>query len=155
MSIGAACVEPNAPSLTSVVNSNSADLLAEVRQHLDQARVGFGRDDEQRFADDVVDPVVGGRRHRDPRARDVRLRQRALAVVGANVAVDVEEAHRIAEVADATLRESAAELGGTAEPGEPRQLAPQGLHLGRAIEPEQAAEVGRRVLLERLGALDP
>lgn len=83
------------------------------------------------------------------------LGQRALAVVGAHVAVDVEEAHRVAEVADATLRESAAELGGPAAPGEPPQLAPQGLHLGRAIEPEQAAEVGWRVLLQRLGTLDP
>lgn len=76
-------------------------------------------------------------------------------MVSPHVTIKVEEAHRVAEVANATLREAAAELGGAAEPGEPRQLAPQGLHLGRAIEAEQATEIGGRVLLERLGALDP
>jgi len=33
-------------------------------------------------------------------------------------------------------------------------MAPQGLHLGGAIEAKQAPEIGRRVLLERLGSLD-
>jgi hypothetical protein len=64
-------------------------------------------------------------------------------------------AHGVAEVAHATLREQAAELGGAAEPGQARELAAQCLHLGRAIEAEQPAELGRRVFLEWLGALDP
>ena len=57
------------------VADERADIAAQRRQHLHQAGVGLGGDHEQRLAGGVVDPVVGGRRHRDPHARDVPLGQ--------------------------------------------------------------------------------
>ena len=101
-----------------------ADLVQELRQHLDQAGVGLGGDDEQRVAARVVDPVVGGRRHRQAHARDVRLGDGSGAVIDAHVAVEVEKAHRLAAQGDATLGEAPAKLGGALRCGQARQLAP-------------------------------
>ena len=69
----------------------------------------------------------------------------ALAVIGAHVAVDVEEAHEVAALLDAQTRQLRAELLGLVVAGQARELPAQGLDLGRAVEPEHAAE-GLRVV---------
>lgn len=79
------------------------------------------------------------------------LRQRVFPVMGADVAVHVEEPERGAPSCDPPLGERPAELRGEPQGGEPSELAPQGLHLGCAVETEEAAEVTGRVLVERLG----
>jgi hypothetical protein len=88
-----------------------AHRLQKRRQHLDHAGVRLDGHDEQRFTGGVVDPVVGRRRHRDAHARDVRRGDLALAVIDADVSVDVEEAHRVATRRDSARRQAAAELG--------------------------------------------
>ena len=87
----------------------SAHLLEELREHLDQAGVGLGGDDEERIAPGVVDPVVGGGGHREAHARHVGFGEVVLAVVDAHVAIDVEEAQRGAAGRDASLGQDAAE----------------------------------------------
>jgi hypothetical protein len=81
----------------------SADLLEQLGKHRDHAGVRVGGDDEERLPPGVVRPVVGGRRKGDAHPGHVRLRDVALAVMDAHVAVDVEEAERGAEGRDATL----------------------------------------------------
>ena len=129
-------------------------LCEQDRQHGDEPGVGLGGDDEERVAVLVVGPVVGGGRHGDAHAGQMSLRQRVFPVIGADVAVHVEEAQRGAARCDPLLGKRPAELGGAPQGGEPGELAPQGLHLGCAVETEEAAEVAGRVLLERLGPLE-
>ncbi len=110
--------------------------------HRDHAGVRVGGDDEERLAPGVVGPVVGGRGKGDAHAGDVRLRDVALAVVDADMAVDVEEPERGAEGRDAPLGEEVAE-----ERRPPlrarRESLRQRLDLWGAVEPDDAAEVHR------------
>ncbi len=131
-----------------------ADLRQDGRQHLHQAGVGLGGEDEERLARDVIDPIVGGGRHRDAHARDVSLRQRMLAVVHAHVTVHVEEAERGASCGDAALGERAAELGGATEGRQAGELPAQGLDLGRSVQAKNAAQIIGGVFLDVLGTLD-
>ena len=132
-----------------------ADLGEHARQHLSHPRVRLGRDDEERIPCDIVDPVVGGGGHGQAHPGDVRLRQRALAVVDPHVPIDVEEPHRGPAVRHPSLGQGAAERRGPPEGGQARELAPHRLDLGRAVEAEHPAEIVRRVFLEPLRALDP
>lgn len=69
--------------------------------------------------------------------------------------VDVEEAHRGPAVGDPSLGQGPSEFRGTTEGGQAAELAPQRLHLGRAVEAKHPAEIVRRVFLEPLRTLDP
>jgi len=100
-----------------------ADLFEQLGQHGDHAGVCLGGDNEERLAPGIVRPVVGGRREGDAHPSHVRLRDLALAVVDAHVAIDVEEAERGAEGRDAPLGEEAAEERGAAAASQARQLA--------------------------------
>ncbi len=136
------------------VTDEATDLVEQRRQHLDQPGIGLGGHDEEWLAVSVVDPVVGRGRHRDPHPRHVRLRQRAVPVIHADMAVDVQEAHRVAAIGHPQLGEPTTELDGATESRETGELAEQGLDLRRTVEAEEPAQVRRRVLLERLWALD-
>ena len=105
--------------------------------------VRVGGDDEERLAPDVVGPVVRGRWKGDAHAGDVGLRDVALAVVDADVAVHVEEPEGGADGCEASFGDEAAEEDRTAASGQARKLAPQRLDLRSAVEPEEAAEVHR------------
>ncbi len=83
------------------------------------------------------------------------LRDVALTVIDAHMAIDVEEAERGADRRDAPFGEEATKERSAASGGQPGQLAAQRLDLWGAVEPEKAAEVHRRVLLEPLWPLDP
>ena len=78
----------------------------------------------------------------------------ALAVVDADVAVDVEEAHRWPRCSTRRRASSAPEAFRAWWLARRVSLRAQGLDLGRAVEAEHAAQVLRSVFLERLGALD-
>jgi hypothetical protein len=65
-------------------------------EHLDEAGVGLCGDQEQRISGRVTDPVVGGGRHGDAHASQVGLGDGVLAVVGADVTVDIQEAQGLA-----------------------------------------------------------
>ena len=80
--------------------------------------------------------------------------QGPLAVIDADVAIDVQEPHGGTALRDAMAGQGAAELGGTPHGGQPAQLAAQRLDLGGAVQAEQAAERIGRVLFAALGALD-
>jgi hypothetical protein len=131
-----------------------AHLVEELGQHGHQAGVGLRGDHEERLASGVAHPVVGGRRQRETHAGDVGLRDVALAVVAAHVAVHVQEAERGAARRLPAFGEQAAEMGRAADAGQARELPAQRFHLRGAIEPEETAEVLGGVLLEALGPLD-
>lgn len=82
------------------------------------------------------------------------LGQRALAVVHPHVPVDVEEPEGGAPGRHAPLGQQASEALGAAQAGQARELVAQGLDLGGPVQSEEPAQIGRRVLLERFGALD-
>jgi hypothetical protein len=65
-------------------------------KHRDEAGVGLCGDQEQRISGRVTDPVVGGGRHGDAHASHVGLGDGVLAVVGADVTVDIQEAQGLA-----------------------------------------------------------
>jgi len=57
-----------------------------------------------------------------------------LTVINADVAVDVEEAHRLSPLGDASLRQRFSEIHRPAHRGQLLQLAPQRLDLWRAVQ---------------------
>lgn len=72
------------------------DLGKDLGEHLDETGVGFCGDQEQRVSGGVADPVVGGGGHGDAHACQVGLGDPVLAVVGADVTIDVQEAQGLA-----------------------------------------------------------
>src|SRR5204862_6263623 len=92
--------------------NQAAHLHQDLREHLDHSGVGFGCDDKQWITRRVVDPIVGCRRHRQAHPSYVRLGQTMLAVINADVAIDIEEAQGLSPRSDSTLSQSLAELGG-------------------------------------------
>ena len=131
-----------------------SDLGRELQQHLHHAGVRLGGDDEQRFALLVVDVVVGCARHGEAQLGHVCLRDPVLAVIDADVAIDVEEAEHATALGHAALGEFTAESLGTAPVRQQLELLAQRLHLGCPVEAQQPAEIGRGMFLERLGPLD-
>ena len=118
-----------------------ADLVEHDGQHLDQAGIGLGRDDEQRFARRVVHPVVGCGRHRQAHARNVGLGKRALAVVDPDMAVHIQEAHRRPSRGYAPYGQGPAKLGSAPRRRQARELAPKRLHLRSTVESQDAAKI--------------
>ena len=76
-------------------------------------------------------------------------------MIGPHVAVDVQEPHGLRVLADPALREPLAELRGLPPRGQLPELAAQGLHLGRSVEPQQHAEFARRMPLQLLRGANP
>jgi hypothetical protein len=64
-------------------------------------------------------------------------------VIGAYVAIDVEEPDGVGLVPHPALRQPLAELRGLAASGQFPELAPQGFHFGRAIQAQQHTEFAR------------
>jgi hypothetical protein len=133
---------------TDLVDGPGQPSLVFTSVHLREARVGRGGDDDERLARRVVDPVVGGRGHRQSHAGDMGLRQRARAVIHAHVPIDVQEPHRGPPLGHPPARQGAPELGRAAHAREPAELAAQRLEFGRAVEPEEPAEIVGCVFLQ-------
>jgi hypothetical protein len=87
-------------------------LLQDVGEHLYQTGVGLGGDYEQRLAGCIVDPVVGGGRHRQAHLRHMGLGQPVLTVINADVPVHVEEAQGGGPLGHPPLSQGATKLGG-------------------------------------------
>ncbi len=104
--------------------NQQADLLQDAGEHFHQTGVGLGRDDEQRVAGCVVDPVVGGGWHREAHLRHMRLWQAIFAVVNADMTIHVEKAQDGTAMGHALLGQSTTELGGPSVCGQASQLAP-------------------------------
>ena len=144
------------------VKDDGHPALADCGAHLsEQGGKGFGQggvdlcgDRQQRIAPAVVDPVVGGGGHGQMAPRHVGFGDRVLPVIGAYMAIDVQEPHQIAALSDAQARQFRSQLFGVMMGGEARELAPQRLDLGRPIKPEDSAEGRRVALFELLGPLD-
>jgi OOP family OmpA-OmpF porin len=85
---------------------------------------------------------------------------RAVAVLKSEPGLVVIDSRRrwrdweISGLRDPQARQLRTQWLGTLIGGQPRELAPQGLHFRRAIEPRQSAEGGGVVLFELFGALD-
>lgn len=77
-----------------------------------------------------------------------------MAVIGAHVAIDIQEPHQSPALIDALARQLRPQLLGMMVCGETGELTPQSLDLRRAIQPEQPSEGSRVALLEMLGTLD-
>lgn len=75
-------------------------------------------------------------------------------MIDAHVAVDVQKPHECAARVDTQLSELGAEAFGPTVGRESRELAADRLDLGRAVEPEDAAQHLGVVFLERFGTLD-
>jgi hypothetical protein len=75
-------------------------------------------------------------------------------MIGAHMAVNVQEPHETSALIDAPTRKLRAQLLGAMLRGKPGQPAPQRLYFRCSIEPEESAERGRVFLLELLGPLD-
>lgn len=133
----------------------AAQFPQEARKHLDQTGIGFGGDHKQRIARGVIDPVIGGRRHRQAHARQVSFGQTVLAMISAHMAVDVEESHRLATPLNAVLGQGLAELGGAFEEGQPREFAPERFNFRSPIDSKHPAQICRRMFLQTLGPLNP
>ena len=132
----------------------AAHLCEQTGEGSGQCGVDFACDHQQRITGAIVDPVVGGGGHGQMAARHVRLGDAALAVIGAHVAVHVQEPHEMSALIDPQARQFRAQLLGALVGGKPGELAPQGLHFRCPIQPEQPAQSGRVLLLEVLGTLD-
>jgi len=132
-----------------------ADLAQQPGEGLRQRRIDLSGDQQQGVAGAVVDPVVGAGGHRQMTPRHVRPRRDgSLPMIGAHVAIDVQEAHEMSALIDAQTRKLRTELLGAVVRRQTREPASQRLHLRRPVEPEQSAEHGRVSLLEMLGPLD-
>src|SRR5260370_14321032 len=77
-----------------------------------------------------------------------------MAVIGADMAVNVQKSHQMSALIDTQTRKLRAQLLGAMVRREAGEPAPQRLHLRRSVEPEQPAERGRVAFLEMLGPLD-
>src|SRR5215468_3668729 len=75
-------------------------------------------------------------------------------MIGAHVAINVQEPHEMSALTDTHTRKLGAKLLSAMPRGEAREPAPQRLHFRRAVEPEEPAECGRVAFLELLGPLD-
>ena len=125
-------------------------------QHRDQIIIGGGRDDEQGLRVLLIHPDIGRGRQAEPAPRAPGFRQRMRGpVIGPHVAVHVEQAHGLGVVADPALRQPLAELCGLSPRGQLPELAAQGLHLGRAVEPQQHPEFARRMPVQLLRGANP
>ena len=133
---------------------HAAYLLQQMRESLGQGGVDFTGNHQQRIAGAIVDPIIGGGGHGEMAARHVRVRDAALTMIGAYVTIDVQEPHEMAALGDPLARQLRAQLLSALVRGKPRELAPEGLHFRRPIQPEHPAERGRVLLLEMLGTLD-
>ena len=132
-----------------------AHLLQDARQHLDQAGVGLGGEDQQGIAQPVVDPVIGGGWQGQAHPRHVGLGQWVLAVIDPHVAVHVEQAQQGAARRDPLLRQRLAQLRRAPGGGQLRQFAPQRFDFGRAVQTQHPAQVLGGVFLETFGPFDP
>ena len=132
----------------------AADLFQQSRQHLDQTGVGLGRDDEQRIAARIIDPIIRSGRHGKAHAGHVGFGQRVFAVIHPHVAIKVEKAQGRSAQGDPLLGQSLAELSGASGGGQARQFAAQGFDFRRPIQSQHATQIGGRVFLERLRAFD-
>ncbi len=120
---------------------------------LGQGGIQLCGDQQQRIAAAIVDPVVGGGGHRQMAPCHVSLGNRAFPVIGAHVAIDIQEPHQLAASGHAHPSQLRAHLLGAMMGGETAERPPEGLDLGRPVKPEESAEGGRIALLELLGAL--
>lgn len=101
--------------------------------------------DEERRADTIADPVVHEGRQAQATAGAVAAGKLGLvAVVEAHMSVDIEDTGKRLVEAHPVLRERLRPLRDpTFAAGERVKLAPQGLHLGNTIQPEQAPPFAR------------
>ena len=77
-----------------------------------------------------------------------------MTVIGAHMAIKVQEPHEMAALIDAPTRKLRAQLLGAMLRGKTGESATQRLYFRRAVEPQEPAKCGRVFLLELLGPLD-
>src|SRR5262245_56158319 len=75
-------------------------------------------------------------------------------MIGAHMAVNVQEPHETPALIDAPTRKLRAQLLGTMLRREAGEPAPQGLHFRRAVEPEEAPKCRRVSFLDLAGPPD-
>ncbi len=80
------------------------------REHPGHTGVGIGGDHEQGIAALIVDPIIGACGCGEMHAGHIGLRNRVFAVVGPNMAVNIEEPQHLSTLGDALPRDLTTEL---------------------------------------------
>jgi len=124
-----------------------AEQFTDVTHHLFQlARQACPRwrlPDKEAVAEAVRDVGVHLGRHGDAHAGEVSLRQLALAVIGADVAVDIEQADCLGTVLDVAAGKGHLELVGPSSASELGHAGPQPADFGCPVEADEPADGDR------------
>lgn len=137
-----------AGSLAEELANAAHDLFQLARQASARRRLP----DQKALAEAVRDVGVHLGRHGDAHAGEVGLRQLALAVVGADVTVDVEEPDRLGAVLDMAAGGGHLQVVGPSLGGELGHASPQPADLGRPVEADEPADGDRVEAGEAFGA---
>ena len=129
-----------------------ADLFEYGYQHPGHRGVGFRGHDKERLSLLIVDPVVGRPRNGQAGPREVGVGNRVFALVGPDMAVDIEEAHHAAPLGDAAPGQFPAEFLAGLAGRQARQFAAQRFDLGQTIQSNDASQIAGRILFQGLGA---
>src|SRR5260370_21194888 len=84
----------------------------------------------------------------------IGFRNRTFAVVGPNVAVNIEEPEHLSTLGNALPGDLPAELVTVLQKSETRKFAAKRLYFGHAIQTDNAAQFPRGILFESLGPPD-
>src|ERR1035441_2809084 len=126
----------DAPARTDQV----ADLFQYGDQHSGHRGVGFSGHDKQRLSFLAVDPVVGRPRGGQAGPGDIGFGNRVFAMVGADMTIDIEEAHHAAALGDAAPGQFAAEFLAGFPRRQARQFAAQRFDLWQTIQSNDAQQ---------------
>ena len=132
-----------------------AHLAQDLGQHAHKPGIGLCGDHEERIARAVVDPVIGRRGQRKVPLGHMGLGQATASVVHPHMPVGVEHPHGCASHLDTSFGQRPTQFNRPVVRRQSGELASERLDLGRAVQTDDAAEFTGRMLLERLGALDP
>src|SRR5437016_1240355 len=120
-----------------------AHLSKQLGEGLGQRSVDIPGDEQQRVAGAIIDPVVGGGGHGQMAPCHECPGNRTLTVIGADVAIDVQEPHQMPALIDAQARQFRPQLLSVLVCREASEPTPQGLDLGRPVEPQESTEGSR------------
>src|SRR5260370_40171266 len=70
-------------------------------EHAGQGGVSLGRDHEQRIAPLIIHPIIGGGGSGESRSGHIGFSNGVFTVIGANMAIDVEEAEHVSVFSNA------------------------------------------------------
>ena len=112
-------------------------------------------DREERLAQDVVDPVVGGPPQAQSLSGDIAFGQRGLAaMIEANVPVDIQGASQFRRGLQPVSGQQPGPFFRAVVDTQGGQLVPQTTDFGNAVQPQQLAQLAGGLVLQLLDGLD-